>query len=121
MPISYKKNVILFTGDIPDIPDILDKGTIPSGRVGSGRVESDIMKIVHSKKSICTHPVFGTRYSELGIRYWVFRTRYSILGMYSPITSLRNAWNVARYDTVVGSGLVESDIMKIVHTQHYFV
>ncbi len=60
------------------------------------------------------YSVFRTRYSVFGIwfciRYSVFGTRYSVLCMYLPITSLRNAWNVARYDTVVvvGSGRVGS-------------
>ncbi len=72
------------------------------------RVESYIVKIVHSKKSICTHPVFGTRYSVLGIRYSVFGTRDSVLGMYSPITSLTNAWNVARSGRCRGSGVIGS-------------
>ncbi len=44
----------------------------------------------------------------------------------SIMTSLRNAWNVARYDTIGSSGrrrriVVVESMMKIVHTQHYFV
>ena len=71
--------------------------------VGRAVVGSDIMKLVHSKKSVTRYSVFGSRYSVFGCQYSGFGTRDSVLGTYSPISSLTNAWNVARYDTV-GSG-----------------
>ncbi len=73
----------MLEGTIPSSWGLVGPGLVVGpGRVGSGRrVESDIMKIVHAKKSVCIHPVFGIRYSVLGIRYWVFGTGYSELGI----------------------------------------
>ena len=70
---------------------------------------------------------FGSWDSVFGTRAWILGTPYSVLGMYSLITSFTNVWNVARYDTVgsgrrvVGSSpsgvVVGSYMMKMVHSK----
>ena len=62
-------------------------------------VECWVQHNENSKKSVTRYSVFGSRYSGFG-------TRDSVLGIYLPITSLTNAWNVLRYNTVGSSGRV---------------